>query len=148
MKIVFRAFDGPSDWGWVQLQVPILRVEDTQGIMAIDEETDTTIGAAIFDNWTENSVQVHYMLTNIMLLRHGFLEEIADYIFNVCGKKKMYGTVPSHNVRALKMDKHIGFTEQARLKDAVSDGIDLIVLELTRENCQHLPAEILEVSNG
>jgi hypothetical protein len=139
MKIHFRAFDGPSDWGWVNTQIPILRVEDTCGIMAIDADTNETLGACIMDNWTTNSVQAHFMATTPMLLKHGFIEECFDYLFNERELKYIYGMVPEDNVRALKLNKHMGFTEKLRLPDAWADGIDYVVMELKKENCKYLP---------
>lgn len=139
MKIGFRAFHGPSDWGWVNQQVGILQVEDTSGIMAIDVTTNTTVGACILDNWTPNSVQAHFMITSPTVLRHNFLEECFDYIFNHAGKKVMYGMIPADNEKALKLNKHLGFTEVVRLPEAFKDGVDYVVMELRRENCKHLP---------
>ncbi len=149
MKIYFRALHGPSDWGWVIQQLPVLRVEDTSGIMAINEETNTTIGAVVFDNWTANSVQAHFIITDPMLLRHGFLEEVADYVFNVADRKYMYGMVPGNNDKALRLNKHLGFTEILRLPDAYADGIDYVVVELKKENCKHIPVvELPELRTG
>jgi len=138
MKVNFRSFNGEYDWGWVNQQVPILRVEDTCGIMAIDEQTNETIGACIMDNWTPNSVQCHFMITSPMVLKHGFLEECFDFLFNESGKQYIYGLIPSDNMKAQKLNKHMGFTEKLRMPDAFADGIDYLVYELKRENCKYL----------
>jgi hypothetical protein len=149
MKIQFRRFDGPTDWGFIQSQAPILRVEDTTGIMAIDEETNTTVGAAIMDNWTHNSVQMHFIVTNSMVLRHGFMEEIFDFIFNVKKLSYIYGMVRETNEKALKIDAHMGFVEVLRLPDAWAVGEDILVVELKKENCQYLPQQgILSPDTG
>ena len=147
MNIEFRAFSGPHDWGWVNQQVGILQVEDTTGIMAIDTDTNTTVGACIMDNWTANSVQAHFMITDPMVLRHGFIEECFDYIFNHAGRRYIYGFVPGNNEKALKLNAHMGFTEILRLPDAFTDGVDYVVMQLRREDCKYLP-EIKAVSNG
>lgn len=139
MKIFYRAFSGEHDWGWVIRQIPILRVEDTCGIMAIDTDNNETVGACILDNWTANSVQAHFMCATPMLLKHGFIEECFDYLFNERELKYIYGMVPEDNVRALKLNKHMGFTEKMRLPDAWADGIDYVVMELKKENCKYLP---------
>lgn len=138
MNIHFRAFDGPSDWGWVNQQVGILQVEDMSGIMAIDADTNQTVGACIFDNWTSNSVQSHFMLTNPLLLKHGFIEECFDYAFNHSDKKFIYGFIPGDNEKAIKLNLHMGFTEILRLPEAFRDGVDYVVMELKRENCKYL----------
>lgn len=140
MKVHYRELHGPTDWGWINLHNPILRVEDTNGIIAIDEEKNETIAAAIFDNWTHNSVQMHMVVTNPMVLRHEFLERIADYVFNAGQKKAIYALVPGDNDKALKLNKHLGMTEIVRLPEAYKDGIDYVVLEMKKENCKYLPA--------
>ena len=141
MKIFFRELHGPNDWGWINSQVEILQSEDTTGITAIDLDTNNTVGACVMDNWTANSVQVHFMVDTPMVLRHGFLEECFDFMFNHKGVKYLYGLVPGDNEKALKLNKHMGFTERLRLPEAFADGVDYVVMELTRDNCKYLPEE-------
>ena len=130
MNIQFRSFVGQYDWGWVQQQVPVLRVEDTCGIMAVDLDTNTTVGACIMDNWTDNSVQCHFMITSPLVLKHGFLDCAYSFIFNDRKCKFIYGMVPSNNDKALKLNKHMGFTEKMRMPDAYADGVDFVIMEL------------------
>jgi len=138
MELRFRAFRGASDWEWVNKQVGILRVEDTSGIMAIDAKTLETAGACILDNWTDNSVQTHFMISSPLVLRGGFLEECYSYVFNHCNKKYMYGMVPANNVKAIKFNEHMGWTVKMVLPEAYADGVDYLVMELKRENCKFL----------
>ena len=142
MKIDFRLFHGPDDWGWCNQQVGIQRVEDTTGIMAIDAETNTTVGACIMDNWTQNSVQCHFMVTSPMVLRHDFIECCLDFMFNVQGVTRVYGLVPANNKKAVKLNTHIGFTIKARLEEAFEIGVDYLLMELKRENCTYIEREI------
>lgn len=139
MNLFCRAFHGPADWGWVNEQMGVLRVEDTSGIIGIDADTNETVAACIMDNWTRNSVQAHLIIKNSMALRNGFLEEIFDYMYNVKGVNRIYGLVPGDNVKALKINAHIGFTEKMRLDDAWEEGIDYVVVEMKKENCNYLP---------
>jgi len=139
MKVLFRRFEGPLDWGFVQKYAPILRVEDTTGIMAIDEDTNTTVGAAIMDTWTPNSVQMHLIAIDPLVFRHGFMEEVFDFIFNVKNLGYIYGMVRETNTKALKIDAHMGFREILRLPDAWAVGEDIIVVELKKEDCIYLP---------
>ena len=141
MKPYLREFHGPTDWGWVNEQVPILRVEDTCGLVMIDLEKHATVAAVVMDNITPNSVQCHFMLTDPMALRHGFLQECFDLIFNHMDKKFIYGLVPGNNDKALKLNEHIGFTEKCRMPEAFKDGVDYVIMELKRENCKYLPVQ-------
>lgn len=135
MNIELRTFNGPSDWGWVNLQVGIKRCEDTTGIMAVDLDTNTTVGACIMDNWTGNSVQCHLMITTPILLRHNFLECCFDFMFNTMGVNRIYGLVPANNEKAVKLNTHMGFTVKSRLEEAFEVGIDYLLMEMKRENC-------------
>ena len=142
----FRALYGPYDWGWINQQVPILQVEDTCGIVMIDLDKNETVAACVLDNITPNSVQAHFMISTPLALRHGFLEECFDYIFNVEDKKFIFGMVPGDNEKALKFNKHLGFVERVRLPEAFKDGVDYVVMELAKENCKYLPDTVKEAA--
>lgn len=59
-----------------------------------------------------------------------------DYVFNHCKCVAVYGQVAANNERALRLDKHLGFREITRLANAVEDGVDLVILEMRREDCR------------
>ena len=139
MNVDFRQFAGPRDWGWIQSQVGIKQCEDTDGIMAVDLDTNTTVGACIMDNWTANSVQCHFMLTTPLVLRYGFLECCFEFMFLISDVSRIYGLVPADNGKAVKFNTRIGFTEKARMEEAFAKGVDYLLMELKRENCLHLP---------
>jgi ribosomal protein S18 acetylase RimI-like enzyme len=61
-----------------------------------------------------------------------------DYVFRQCDRVAVYGQVASNNMPALRLDTHLGFKEVHRIKDAVADGVDLVILEMRRENCRWL----------
>lgn len=152
MNIEFRNFHGPSDWGVVQQHMPLKRVEDTGGIVAVDKDTNETVAIAVMDSWTWNSVQIHQLILNPLVLRHGFFEEVADYVFNVADREIMIGLVPSDNEAALSVNKKIGFEEVARIKDAVNFGIDVVILSMHKTQCKYWterpPEQAREASNG
>jgi len=141
MRIEYRSFHGPTDWEWINSHLPIMQVEDTSGIIAVDLDTEERVGALVLDNWTNNSVQGHFLITSAMVLKHGFLELCSDYIFNASDKKVLYAFIPSDNKKAIKLDTHIGFTEVFRMKDGFADGVDYVVMQLLKENCVCLPKQ-------
>ena len=141
MDIEFRQFTR-DNWEWINQQVGIKWCEDTDGIMAYDLDTETYVGACIMDNWTENSVQCHFMLTSPLVLRHGFLELCFDFMFNMQGVCRIYGLVPANNEKAVKFNTRIGFTEKARMEEAFTKGVDYLLMELKKENCLHLPKHL------
>ena len=148
MQVAFRAFHGPTDWAWISQHIKPLQVEDTSGIMAVNAETGATVGACVLDNWTFNSVQAHFAITSSMVLRHGFLQECVNYVFNVAGKRAMYGFVPGSNEKAIKLNTHMGFTEVFRIPEGFGEGVDYIAMQMLKEDCKVLPKTAQEKHHG
>jgi len=137
VNVVFRAMRS-DDWPTIKCHLDLHLVEDTKGIMVEDAATGDFLGAAIFDHWMGNSVQVHQIILHPMILRHGFLEEVSKYVYLTGGRGIMYGLIPESNEKALKLDKHIGFTEIGRMPDAVRPGEGVVVMEMRKEDCRYL----------
>lgn len=135
MNVEFRAFVYENDWAWIQRICPIVRCEDTSGIMAINSDTNTTVGAFIMDNWTNNSVQCHFVISNPMVLKYGFLETCADYVYNEKNVANVYALVPADNAKAVKLNKHMGYTIIACLDEAFDIGVDYLLMGMKRDNC-------------
>ena len=146
MNLEMRLFHGPTDWGWVKQYLPLLRVEDTCGMTAVDLDTNATVGMVIFDNFMYNSAQAHIVLASPMVLKYGFLEEAFDLVFEGFGKDYLYGFVREDNHKALKLNKHLGFKETARVKEGYGPGCDYIMMELHKDNCTMYNQQIQEVA--
>lgn len=71
-------------------------------------------------------------------MKHGYPEEVFNYVFNTCDKGVIIGVTPSNNERALRFNKRVGLTEIYRIKDGYAVGIDYVVQELRKENCKYL----------
>ena len=107
-----------------------LLMEDTRGITAIDDRGVQAV--CVLDTWTATCCQIHIWIHNPMVLRHGFAEEVFDFVFD-SGRIKIIGQTPSDNAKALKFIKHIGFEELFIVKDAIDIGVDIVVTEFTKE---------------
>lgn len=107
---------------------------DATGIVAISE--GVAVGLAICENWTATSVSVHLAVFKPMLLRHGFFEEIANFVFGTAGREQMIGFVPSDNVKALKLNENIGFKRIGLIPDGFDSGIDTVIMALKSGDCR------------
>lgn len=134
MKVTFRGIHTEKDIDWFLDRNRITLCNDATAIFAVDEN-DKILAGCMMDNWTETSCQVHFAIDNPFVIRHGYFQEIARFVFDVGGRLMMHGLVPADNARALSVDKKIGFKEVARLKDAFKRGVDYVVLELRKEDC-------------
>ena len=134
MNVQFRAF-APCDVQTVRSKMPYAMTEHTKGIVAYNADTAETLAVFMAEDWTKTSVSVHQVILNSMVLRHRWFETIADFIYTQAGRKKMFAVVPDNNARAISLNEKIGFHQVARLEDAVDEGIDYIVMEMSREDC-------------
>lgn len=131
---------GPDNWDWIYSELLLSWSNQTTGVVAVKD--DDPAAACIMDNWTENGCNIHIIITNPMVLRHGFLEEAFDYIFNVRDKRMVWGFTPSNNEAALKFIEHAGMQEQFRMENASSDGVDFVVTRMLKEDCRWLQKQL------
>jgi RimJ/RimL family protein N-acetyltransferase len=94
-----------------------------------------TVAGVVYENFNGQSVVCHICVKGRMT--PAYLAAIFDYAFNVCDVNKIIAPVSSGNVRAQKVVRKMGFTEEARLKDADTDG-DIVLLTMTRDACRFL----------
>lgn len=99
-------------------------------------ETDGKIVAvAGYDGYNGASIRVHLAVDGKItpeFLWYGFY-----YPFEELKVKKLIGLVASTNHKALRLDKHFGYVEEAVIKDAVPYG-DLHILTMTKDQCRYL----------
>jgi RimJ/RimL family protein N-acetyltransferase len=65
------------------------------------------------------------------------LYAIFDYPFNICDVEKIIVPVASENAESLRLVKKMGFTEEARIKDAHPLG-DIVLLTMLKKDCRFL----------
>lgn len=140
--IQFKALDTQDEWNWLWHRAHPIHCQDTCGIVAYKGSEIQAVAA--FDSWTVDACSVHFAIDNPFVIRAGFLNEIADYLFHTRGRNRLFGLVPSNNAGALKLDAHIGFREVVRIPDAVAEGVDYIVVRMDKEDCRWLSPEFRE----
>jgi hypothetical protein len=134
MEIQFKPMTENCEWEFFKSKTQVIRCEDTQGIVAYSI-TGKILAACVADSFSPDSCNVHMFIDNPVVIKHGFLHEIGRHMFETCGRSHIFGLVPSNNEKAIKFDKHIGFTEVARIPDGVGTGTDYVVLRMNKEDC-------------
>ena len=125
-------------WDVLNTVMPLAEQEDTTGVVAIDDDTGEVYGGVVCEDWTETMCSCHIALVNgYKALKMGLHEELANYVFTQAGRLKVIGLGPADNAKALKLDRHLGFTELFRIEDGYKHGVDYVVMELKRENCPY-----------
>lgn len=138
--IKFCDMIGQRDWPWITQRVPLKRVSDTCGIMAVNDDTGDPVGAIVFDNFLNKSCQVTIALDTPLPLKYGFLEQAFKLIFIDLNLTHMYAMIAANNSRSLRLTKKLGFAEKMRIPNGYLNGVDYVVKELHRDNCQHYHA--------
>jgi hypothetical protein len=122
-----------AEWAWFQARANPIACQDSQGIVAYDDNADI-MAMAVFDSFTVDACNVHLAIDKPMVLRHGFLEECARHLFVECGCKRIFGIVPGNNAKALKLNKHLGYRQVAVIPDGYADGVDYIIMRMDADN--------------
>ena len=92
---------------------------------------------AVFENYTQVSVQGHMRLTPTPALRR-FIPAVFHYVFIDLGVNKLLGLVNSANDEALKTDLRLGFKPEAIIEGVFPDG-DLVIMAMERRDCYWIP---------
>lgn len=142
MSVTFRAMESQDDWMWFKTRTSVIYCEDTVGIVAM--RNGDIAAMCVFDSFSPFSCNVHLAIDDVAAIRAGLFTQVALYAYVTRGCERMFGLVPSNNEKALKLDKHIGFTEVSRVPRALGKDVDYIVMCLEREDCRWLPAQFKE----
>ena len=143
--ITFHGLDRES-WSWLVARTPVVYTEETTGIVARNEKGEIQ-AVCVFDSWTKTCVTVSFAIDNPMVIRHGFFNEIANFVFGTADRTYMLGLVDSDNAKALKADKHIGFHIEHTIKDGRDIGTDIHIMKMHRDDCIYF-TKPRNVANG
>lgn len=123
-------------WNWSAKRANPIWCADTTGFYVRGKDGEIA-ACVIFDSWSHNSVNIHMSIDNPMVLRHGLLDEIARFVYTEAGRGVIIGLVPGDNAKALKLNKHIGLKEVHRIRDGYKVGVDMVIMELRKEDCRY-----------
>lgn len=95
-------------------------------------------GGVMFNNFLKNSIQMHAAGEGKRFLTRDSLWMCFDYPFNQLKVKKVIAPVDEENTISRKFVEHVGFTLEARIKDASRSGKDLFIYTMTKLQCRWL----------
>lgn len=97
---------------------------------------DKLIAGVAYEKQTKNNVWAHIRIDKPPP-RH-FWWAIFAYPFEQLGCLRISGSIASTNVKAINLNKKMGFEVEASLKDAGQFGDDLIIMVLWKTKCKFL----------
>lgn len=119
---------------------PRAKLFRTEGAQAIGWEVDGVIVAGVvYDGFNGNNVFMHVAaIDGASWLTRKYLKACFLYPFEQLKVSRITGFVEASNFAARKFDEHLGFTKEAVLKGAASDGGDVILYVMRREGCRYV----------
>jgi hypothetical protein len=142
--VIIKPLTDSREWNWTTHRTNVLRCSDTRGLVAWEGEH--ILAACVADNFGPDQCSVHLAIDNPIVLKHRFLETLAELLFLAEGRKRLFGMVPSTNRKALKFNDHIGFKEVARVPNGYMQDVDYVIMCMERVGCRWLPEELREAA--
>lgn len=99
------------------------------------EKDGEIVAGVIYDGWNKRSIVCHIAATQSLTAT--FLAKVFDYSFRQLQVHKMIATVSSKNFKSIRLVTHMGFKEEAKIKDAHPLG-DIVIFTMTKEDCKFL----------
>lgn len=100
-------------------------------------EDGQIIAVVGFEDYNGASIRMHVAAVGKRWMTREYLRFCFWYPFEQLKVKKIIGLVSSNNEQALRFDRHLGFVDEAVIKDAAPDG-DLHILTMNKEQCKFL----------
>lgn len=94
------------------------------------------VAGVLYEDWNRAHVVCHIAGMGRWATRE-FLRVIFDYPFRQLAVKRITVPVASTNAKAVQFVEHLGFTLEAKLKDAHPEG-DLLIYKMTPAECRWL----------
>lgn len=101
--------------------------------MGAEANGELTAGV-VFNNFNETNATAHIACSKPNRLFSDLVDHAFLYAFKECKLRRLTGFVEADNHKALRLDKHIGFVEEGIMRQAGSDGQDMIMLVLWPQN--------------
>ena len=100
------------------------------------ERDGELVAGVIYEGYNGHNVWMHVAIPGRITPK--FLRYCFHYPFVELGCRRVSGYVEASNARARRFDEHLGFKPEATLRGAASDGGDVILYRMTREDCRYV----------
>lgn len=135
---VFVRWAPKEHYPWIAQRA---RIDTGPCFIALEAATEDGKGFAMvgFDGWTPRSLSMHVALGDSHAGKRAgraLIRPAFEFAFVEAKRSIVTGTVLSNNPKALALDMNLGFREVFRGKDWWGPGVDMIWLEMRREDCR------------
>lgn len=130
--------EAPADhYGWIAERAGLTLTPAFRAFEALRE--GRIVGMVGYDGWTPNACHMHVAIDEPIAIRR-LLRPAFGLVFDAqpkgLGLGVAFGSVLSTNEKALALDLALGFRVVGTLKDGWAVGVDIVMLEMRREECK------------
>jgi len=127
--------NGPQVGHWTAAQTDGAFWPDRSVAIGLEHDGRLVAGT-IFEMWNGRSVVCHIAWQKVTPT---YVAAVYDYAYNVANVDKIIGPISSNHTRALNLVRKMGFSEEARIKNAAPDG-DIVFMTQTPDRCRFIEA--------
>lgn len=110
------------------------------------ERDGELLAGVVYDNWNRVNVWMHVAILPGTFLTPRFVRAAFEYPFLDMGCRRASGWVEESNAAARRLDEHLGFEVETRLRGAASDGGDVLIYAMWRDRCRWLRGRVADPS--
>jgi len=124
-------------WAFCRQHTPVPMVAGMKGLGL--ERDNELVAGVIYEGWNGVNLWMHVAAEpGKRWMTRDYLRYCFYYPFEELGCKRVSGYVEASNEVARRFDEHLGFQQEAVLKGAATDGGDVVLYVMRRENCRFL----------
>lgn len=105
------------------------------------ERNGELVAGVLYENWNGVNVFMHVAIPPGARLTRRFVRYCFQYPFLELKCHRVSGWVEASNYAARRFDEHLGFRQEAVLTGAASDGGDVILYVMRRDECRYLETD-------
>ncbi len=128
----------PEHLPWLAQRATLVVSPSLRAIEAVNERTGRVLGIVGYDGWLPNACAMHVAIEEPVAVRR-LIGPAFGIPFVELGLGLVLAWVLSTNERSLRFVRHLGFRETHRIRDGWRLGVDLVLLEMRREDCRWIP---------
>lgn len=102
-------------------------------------ESPRIVATVLYCNWNGANVEMHVASDGTrQWMTRSYLRVVFAYPFEQLQVRRVSGVVAESNVDAVNFDFALGFKLEGRMRQAATDGSDLLILGMLRSECRFL----------
>ena len=96
------------------------------------------VGAVLYEGWSGPNIIMHAAGVDGHWISKDLLKTAFAYPFNQLGCKRITAWLEASNLKSQRLIEHLGFIQEATLEGAATDGSDVILYRMWKEDCRFI----------